>query len=58
MAEIINLRLARKRKAEVEKQTQAARNRAEFGRPKRERKDTEAERRRDAKKLDGHKLDD
>jgi hypothetical protein len=58
MAEIVNLRLARKRKAEAEKQAEAAGNRAAFGRPKRERKLTEAERRRETKKLDGHKLDD
>jgi hypothetical protein len=38
MAEIINLRRARRNKARAEKQVVAAQNRARFGRPAHERK--------------------
>ena len=43
MAEIINLRNARKQKARAEKATQAEQNRIKFGRTKAEKKLTAAE---------------
>ncbi len=55
MSELVNLRLARKRKAREEADRQAAERRAKFGRPKAE---TEAQALREeiAKRaLDGHK---
>ena len=44
MAEIINLRAARKAKARAEKETEADENRARFGRPRQEQMSTEATR--------------
>ena len=57
MAEIVNLRRARKGKARVEKDARAANNRVRFGRTKAEKRQSEAERRRMEQKLDGKKID-
>ena len=56
MAEIINLRQARKQKARAEAGKTAEQNRISFGRTKAERKLTEAERDKAARHIDGHKL--
>lgn len=57
MAEIINLRQARKQKARAQAEKTAEQNRIAFGRTKAERKLTEAERDKAARHIDGHKLD-
>lgn len=57
MAEIVNLRQARKAKARAEKDAAAAANRAKFGRSKAERTASDAEATRTARSLDGHRLD-
>lgn len=57
MAEIINLRMARKAKARGGKEQAAASNRAKFGEAKLARSAREAEQLRAAKALDGHSLD-
>jgi hypothetical protein len=57
MAEIINLRAARKRKGRAEKETLAAENRASFGRSKPERGLAKAKKALEAKRLDDHKRD-
>ncbi|MCH7796116.1 MAG: DUF4169 family protein [Proteobacteria bacterium] len=57
MAEIVNLRRARKGKARVEKDARAADNRVRFGRTKAEKRQSEAERRRVEQMLDGKKID-
>lgn len=57
MSEIVNLRQAKKRRARAEKEAKAAANRVEFGRSKAERKQTEAQRRLDAERLEAKKLD-
>ncbi len=57
MAEIINLRRARKAKARQEAGKQAAENRAAFGRTKAERKSGEANAALQARQLDGHLLE-
>lgn len=56
MAEIINLRRARKQRARQEAEQQAQQNRITFGRTKAERSLTEAERDKAARTLDGHHL--
>jgi hypothetical protein len=58
MADIINLRTARKRKARDAKAETAAQNRITFGRTKAEKSLTEAKSELAEKRLDGHKLDD
>ena len=58
MAEIINLRRARKAKARADKETEAAENRAKFGRPKEERSQSEAAKDLLDKKLDAHRRED
>ncbi len=58
MAEIVNLRRARKNKARAAKDARAAGNRTRFGRGKAEKRETEAERGRTKTGLDGKKLDD
>jgi hypothetical protein len=58
MAEIVNLRQARKRAARAERERVAAENRAVHGRSKAERLSEAAEKRRDAAALDGHRRDD
>jgi Domain of unknown function (DUF4169) len=57
MAEIINLRMARKAKSRAESARNAAKNRAEFGVPKSEINLTSARRDAGGKHLDGHKRD-
>ena len=57
MAEIINLRAARKAKARAEKETEADENRARFGRPRQEQMSTEATRDMQDRKLDAHRRD-
>jgi uncharacterized membrane protein YqiK len=58
MAEIVNLRTARKQKARAEKATQAEQNRITHGRTKAEKLRSKAEAELAAKRLDGHKLDE
>jgi hypothetical protein len=58
MAEIINLRKARKKKARAEKEAEAAENRAKFGRPKEERSQSEAAKDLLHRKLDAHRRED
>ena len=58
MAEIVNLRRARKHKARAAKDARAADNRTRFGRSKAEKRVAEAERDRAKSGLDGRKLDD
>ena len=55
MGDLVNLRLARKRKARSEAEDQAAENRALYGRSKGERQLLETEKQKAAKSLDGHK---
>jgi hypothetical protein len=57
MAEIINLRQAKKRRARDGKAAAAETNRARFGRTKGARKKTEAEEAKAKHDLDGKKLD-
>ena len=56
MAEVVNLRQHRKRKAREEQDASAARNRAAFGRTKSERQTAEREGAQAAKRLEGHRL--
>ena len=55
MAEIINLRKARKKKARAEKEAEAAANREKFGRDKAERSQSEAAKDLLDRKLDAHR---
>ncbi|MBK8457090.1 MAG: DUF4169 family protein [Phyllobacteriaceae bacterium] len=57
MGEIVNLRMARKRKARDERDKTASANRAAHGMTKSERDRNAAERRRATSNLDGHLLD-
>ena len=57
MAEIINLRQARKRKTQADKEARAARNRAQHGGTRAEANRAAKERERAEKLLDGRKLD-
>lgn len=57
MAEVINLRLARKAKARAEADKQADANRAKHGRTKAERAHAKAEADRAARELDGKRLE-
>lgn len=56
MAEIINLRRARKQRDRAAADKQAEQNRISFGRSKAERSLTEAERDKAARTLEGHRL--
>lgn len=56
MAEIINLRRARKQKARAEADKTAEQNRISFGRTKAERSLAEAERDKATRHIDGHRL--
>ncbi|WP_081852959.1 DUF4169 family protein [Bosea sp. 117] len=56
MADIINLRRARKNKARAEAEQKAAAQRSKFGRSKVEREVQEAARRRHEAALEGHRL--
>jgi hypothetical protein len=58
MAEIINLRNARKQRARAEKDVQAAQNRVLFGRTKAEKLKQSIEKTMADKKIDGHKRED
>lgn len=58
MAEIINLRRARKGKARDEASAKAAENRARFGKTKAEREKEALEAKRAVKTLDGHKREE
>jgi hypothetical protein len=58
MAEIINLRKARKKKARAVKEAEAVENRAKFGRPKEERSQSEAAKDLLDRKLDAHRRED
>lgn len=58
MADIINLRTARKQKARAEKEVQASQNRVIFGRTKAEKQKAAAEQRLAEKHIDGHKRDE
>jgi hypothetical protein len=58
MAEIINLRQARKRKTRAGKEAKAAENRVAFGRTKEERRLSEAEKALAERRLEGHKRDE
>ena len=55
MAEIVNLRMARKAKARSESDAAAAANRTKFGASKLEKKLALSKAQSDAKHLDGHK---
>ena len=57
MAEVVNLRQARKHKARAEKERNAAENRAQFGRSKHEKAVTRALKAQVEKALDQGKLD-
>ncbi len=58
MAEIINLRRARKRKERAEKEARAADNRLAFGRRKADRTLTDARKDLAERRLDAHKRDE
>lgn len=55
MSDVINLRLARKRKARADKERQAGENRIRFGRSKIEKLEAQTAAERDGRLLDGHK---
>lgn len=57
MAEIVNLRRARKARDRAEAEARASQNRITFGRTKAEREQTEAEKALQASRLEGHRLD-
>ncbi len=57
MAEVINLRQARKRKARDDKEAKAAENRIAFGRTKHERDLAEARKELERRRIEGHKRD-
>ena len=58
MAEIVNLRQARKQKARAEKEARANENRIAFGRTKAEKNLSQAEQDLARSRLDSHKRDD
>ena len=58
MAEIVNLRRARKRKERAEKEARAAENRIGFGRSKAERALSDARKDLAARRLEGHRRED
>lgn len=58
MAEIINLRQAKKRRARAEKKAGAEANRARFGRTKGQRRQNESDAAKAKADLDGKKLED
>ena len=57
MAEIVNLRQARKRKARNDREKVAEANRLTFGRTKAEKRGSKLEKQRSEKVLDGHRRD-
>ncbi|MBI3439549.1 MAG: DUF4169 family protein [Proteobacteria bacterium] len=58
MADVVNLRRARKAKQRSDAETQAQLNRAAFGRTKAEKSQTRTENDAARRKLEGHKRDD
>jgi hypothetical protein len=56
VADLINLRTARKKKLALEKEQRAAENRAYFGRTKEEKAAEEGRRNKLRGKVDGHRL--
>lgn len=58
MAEIVNLRLARKAKARAEKEARADENRRQHGLSKKEKSAAKRVQDEAAKHVDGHRLDD
>ncbi|MBL8905720.1 MAG: DUF4169 family protein [Rhizobiales bacterium] len=58
MADVINLKDIRKRRARAEREAVAEANRLKFGRSKSERSLQDAEQGLEARRLDGHKRDD
>lgn len=56
MGDVLNLRMARKRRKRTEREAEAATNRAAHGLPAAERRRLDAERERAGKALDGHSL--
>ena len=58
MADIINLKLHKKRQARAEKESEAAANRAKFGQTKPERKLNQAKTAQQNKSLDDHKREE
>jgi len=57
MAEIVNLRVSRKRAQRAREDAKAEANRLAHGRPAAERKRDAATRDRDARQLDGHRIE-
>jgi hypothetical protein len=57
MAEIVNLRLRRKRKERAEAESLAAANRLNFGRTKSEKRETMLEARRSYRELEARRLE-
>lgn len=57
MADIVNLKQARKQQARARREAEAAANRRQFGRPKAERLATERERERAERAQDGARID-
>ena len=58
MAEIVNLRQARKAKARTVKEAEASTNRVKFGRAKAEKAVEAAKKALECKRLDGHKREE
>ena len=58
MAEIVNLRAARKKKLRAEKEARAAENRAAFGTPKPVKALADARAKKEQRDLEGHRRDD
>lgn len=58
MGDVINLNKFKKRKRKTERESKAAQNRLKHGESKAERALREKREAAEAKKLDGHKLDD
>jgi hypothetical protein len=58
MGGVVNLKLARKRKAREAREIEASANRTKFGTPKAQRKLTEAKRDLERKRLDSHKIEE
>jgi len=57
VAEIVNLRQARKRRTRAEKDAQAEQNRMSFGRTRAEREASAAKAELEARRLEGHRRD-
>jgi hypothetical protein len=57
MAEVVNLRMARKRKARSDAESTAAENRIAHGIPKSQRDQAEADRKKAGRTLDQHRIE-